>query len=60
MMLLVYSMNNFISLLIDLEEINYRQSEDILFNLIENIKIQIVNKQYIDFLGGLYRLKEKL
>ncbi|HSQ90282.1 hypothetical protein [Romboutsia sp.] len=53
-------MNNFISLLIDLEEINYRQSEDILFNLIENIKIQIVNKQYIDFLGGLYRLKEKL
>ena len=34
--------------------------EDILSELIENIKIQIVNEEYIDFLGRVYRLKEAL
>lgn len=36
------------------------EPEDILSELIENMKIQIVNEEYIDFLGRLYRLKEAL
>lgn len=36
------------------------EPEDVLSELIENMKIQIVNEEYIDFLGRLYRLKEAL
>lgn len=36
------------------------EPEDILSELIENMKIQVVNEEYIDFLGRLYRLKEAL
>lgn len=34
--------------------------DDIFSELIENMKIQIVNEEYIDFLGRLYRLYEAL
>lgn len=44
----------------NLVHLNSGEPEDILSELIENIKIQIVNEEYIDFLGRLYRLKEAL
>ncbi|MFI3209861.1 MAG: hypothetical protein R3Y64_02215 [Peptostreptococcaceae bacterium] len=34
--------------------------DDVLSELIENIRIQILNQEYIDFLGRLYRVKESL
>ena len=34
--------------------------EAVLSELIENIRIQILNQEYIDFLGRLYRVKEAL
>lgn len=36
------------------------EPEDILSELIENIKIQAIRGEYIDYLGRLYRLKEAL
>ncbi|EQK48242.1 MULTISPECIES: hypothetical protein [Paraclostridium] len=48
------------NLITNLENLNKGEPEDILSELIENIKIQIVNEEYIDFLGRLYRLKEAL
>jgi hypothetical protein len=36
------------------------EPEAILSEIIQNIKIQIINEEYIDFLGRLYRLKEAL
>lgn len=48
------------NLIINLKNLNNGEPEDILSELIENIKIQIVNEEYIDFLGRLYRLKEAL
>ena len=47
-------------LISNLENLKSGEPEDILSELIENIKIQIVNEEYIDFLGRLYRLKEAL
>ncbi|MGL4911423.1 MAG: hypothetical protein ACRC3Y_03235 [Romboutsia sp.] len=47
-------------LISNLENLIDGEAEDILSELIENIKIQIVNEEYIDFLGRLYRLKEAL
>ncbi|HSQ88935.1 hypothetical protein [Romboutsia sp.] len=44
----------------NLNNLNVGEPEDILSELIENMKIQIVNEEYIDFLGRLYRLKEAL
>lgn len=44
----------------NLNNLNIGEPEDILSELIENMKIQIVNEEYIDFLGRLYRLKEAL
>lgn len=44
----------------NLHNLEYGEPEDILSELIENIKIQIINEEYIDFLGRLYRLKEAL
>lgn len=48
------------NLITNLENLNNGDPEDVLSELIENIKIQIVNEEYIDFLGRLYRLKEAL
>lgn len=45
-------------LISNLDNLNIGEPEDILSELIENMKIQIVNEEYIDFLGRLYRLKE--
>jgi len=45
-------------LISNLDNLNIGEAEDILSELIENMKIQIVNEEYIDFLGRLYRLKE--
>lgn len=45
-------------LMSNLENLKLGEPEDILSELIENMKIQIVNEEYIDFLGRLYRLKE--
>ena len=47
-------------LITNLNNLEIGEPEDILSELIENIKIQIVNEEYIDFLGRLYRLKEAL
>ncbi|WP_195940519.1 hypothetical protein [Romboutsia sp. 1001713B170131_170501_G6] len=47
-------------LISNLENLENGEPEDILSELIENMKIQIVNEEYIDFLGRLYRLKEAL
>ena len=47
-------------LITNLNNLEQGEQEDILSELIENIKIQIVNEEYIDFLGRLYRLKEAL
>lgn len=47
-------------LMSNLDNLIKGEPEDILSELIENIKIQIVNEEYIDFLGRLYRLKEAL
>ncbi|MGL4802841.1 MAG: hypothetical protein ACRC18_11310 [Cetobacterium sp.] len=47
-------------LITNLKNLENGEPEDILSELIENIKIQIVNEEYIDFLGRLYRLKESL
>ena len=44
----------------NLNNLEQGEPDDILSELIENIKIQIVNEEYIDFLGRLYRLKEAL
>ncbi len=44
----------------NLENLKNGHPEEILSELIENIKIQIINKEYIDFLGRLYRVKESL
>ena len=38
-------------LLTNLNNLEQGEPEDILSELIENIKIQIVNEEYIDFLG---------
>ncbi|RDY26068.1 hypothetical protein CHL78_015155 [Romboutsia weinsteinii] len=48
------------NLITNLNNLKLGEPEDILSELIENIKIQIVNEEYIDFLGRLYRLKEAL
>ncbi|MEG2245893.1 MAG: hypothetical protein RSC84_00435 [Peptostreptococcaceae bacterium] len=48
------------NLIVNLKNLNVGEPDDILSELIENIKIQIVNEEYIDFLGRLYRLKEAL
>ena len=48
------------NLINNLNNLEQGDPEDILSELIENIKIQIVNEEYIDFLGRLYRLKEAL
>ncbi|MGL5713652.1 MAG: hypothetical protein ACRCXT_10905 [Paraclostridium sp.] len=47
-------------LICNLENLNKGEPEDILSELIENMKIKIINEEYIDFLGRLYRLKEAL
>ena len=47
-------------LITNLENLIAGEPEDIMSELIANIKIQIVNEEYIDFLGRLYRLKEAL
>lgn len=48
------------SLVTNLENLIEGEPEDLMSELIANIKIQIVNEEYIDFLGRLYRLKEAL
>ncbi len=44
----------------NLENLINGEVDDILSELIENIRIQIINREYIDFLGRLYRVKEAL
>ena len=44
----------------NLENLEKGEPDDVLSELVENMKIQVVNQEYIDFLGRLYRLKEAL
>jgi len=44
----------------NLKNLEIGEPEEILSELIENMKIQAINQEYIDFLGRLYRLKEAL
>ncbi len=48
------------NLIVNLKNLILGEPEDILSELIENMKIKVVNQEYIDFLGRLYRLKEAL
>lgn len=52
--------NEINQLIINLQNLISGEPEDILSELIENMKIKVVNQEYIDFLGRLYRLKEAL
>ncbi|MGL5348621.1 MAG: hypothetical protein ACRDA3_14830 [Peptostreptococcaceae bacterium] len=47
-------------LITNLKNLESGEPEDILSELVENMKIQVINQEYIDFLGRLYRLKEAL
>ncbi len=47
-------------LISNLENLKKGEPEDILSELIENMKIQVMNEESLDFLGSLYRLKEAL
>lgn len=44
----------------NLNNLKQGEPEEVLSELIENTKIQIINGEYIDFLSRLYRLKEAL
>ncbi|MCT4633240.1 MAG: hypothetical protein N4A76_10915 [Firmicutes bacterium] len=44
----------------NLEDLIHGKPDVILSELLENIKFQIVNEEYIDFLGRVYRFKEAL
>lgn len=44
----------------NLKNLESGEPEDILSELVENMKIKVINQEYIDFLGRLYRLKEAL
>ncbi|MGL6105161.1 hypothetical protein [Romboutsia sp.] len=47
-------------LIANLKNLDLGEPEDVLSELVENMKIQVINEEYIDFLGRLYRLKEAL
>lgn len=47
-----------ISLKKNLEDLNNGQPDALFSELLENVKFQIVNEEYIDFLGRVYRFKE--
>lgn len=44
----------------NLEALNDGEAGALLTELLENLKFQIVNEQYIDFLGRVYRFKEAI
>ena len=54
------SRREIINLKSNLKNLELGEPEDILSELLENMKIQVINQEYIDFLGRLYRLKEAL
>lgn len=56
----IKSKNEINNLITNIKNLIVGEPEDILSELIENMKIQVVNQEYIDFLGRLYRLKESL
>lgn len=47
-------------LITNLRNLEIGEPEDVLSELVENMKVQVINEEYIDFLGRLYRLKEAL
>lgn len=47
-------------LVTNLEALNKGEPEALLSELLENLKFQIVNEEYIDFLGRVYRFKEAI
>lgn len=44
----------------NLDALNRGEAEALLSELLENLKFQIVNEEYIDFLGRVYRFKEAI
>lgn len=54
------SRREIIKLKTNLKNLELGEPEEILSELVENMKIQVINQEYIDFLGRLYRLKEAL
>lgn len=49
-----------VDLLLNLEALNNGQPDVLMSELLENLKFQIVNEEYIDFLGRVYRFKEAI
>lgn len=52
--------NKIIELQLNLKNLIDGRPNDIFAELIENIKFQLVNEEYIDFLGRVYRFKEAI
>lgn len=44
----------------NLDDLNDGQPDALMSELLENLKFQIVNEEYIDFLGRVYRFKEAI
>lgn len=44
----------------NLDDLNNGQPDALFSELLENVKFQIVNEEYIDFLGRVYRFKEAI
>ncbi len=49
-----------IDLLANLDALNNGQPNALMSELLENLKFQLVNEEYIDFLGRVYRFKEAI
>ncbi len=49
-----------VDLMANLESLNDGQPDALMSELLENLKFQIVNEEYIDFLGRVYRFKEAI
>ncbi|MDH8678910.1 hypothetical protein QE109_12160 [Fusibacter bizertensis] len=49
-----------VDLMANLESLNDGQPDVLMSELLENLKFQIVNEEYIDFLGRVYRFKEAI
>ncbi len=49
-----------VDLMLNLDALNNGQPDTLMSELLENLKFQIVNEEYIDFLGRVYRFKEAI
>jgi hypothetical protein len=52
------NMAEYKELYLNLKALNYGEPKDVFSELMENLKIKLINEEYIDFLGRVYRFKE--